>query len=78
MGHNYLKNDANLGKIGDAWNSMKFPIKCRKPNCSTYSCLEMTSKLKLLHQVENDKKITFQNLIILSATLSGTNAPFLL
>ena len=19
MGHNYLKNDANLGKIGDAW-----------------------------------------------------------
>ena len=56
MGHNYLKNDANLGKLVTPGNFIEFPIKWRKPHRSKFSRLEMTSKTKLLPQVEIGEK----------------------
>ena len=59
MWHNYLKNDANLGKLVTPGNFIEFPIKWRKSHCSKYIHLEMTNKTKLLLQVENGEKIAF-------------------
>ena len=59
MGHNYQKNNANIGKSVTPGNFIEFPIEWRKPHCSKFIRLEMTSKTKLLLKVENGKKIAF-------------------
>ena len=59
MGHNYQKNDANIGKSVTSGNFIEFPIEWRKPHRSKLTRLEMTSKTKLLLQVENGEKIAF-------------------
>ena len=56
MGHNYQKNNAN---IRTPENFIEFPIEWRKPHCSKFIRLEMTSKTKLLLQVKNGEKIAF-------------------
>ena len=58
MGYNYQKNNANKGKSMSG-NFIEFPIKWRKPHCSKFIRLEMTSKTKLLLKVENGEKIAF-------------------
>ena len=55
-------------------NFIEFPSLWRKPHCFKFSRLEMTSKTKLLPQVENGEKIAFKNFMVPSATLSVTNA----
>ena len=57
MGHNYQNNNANIEKSVTPGNFIEFPIEWRKPHCSKSICLEMTSKTKLLLQVENGEKI---------------------
>ena len=52
MGHNYQKNNANIKKLVTPGNFIAFPIKWRKPHCSKFIRLEMTSKTKLLLKVE--------------------------
>ena len=59
MGHNYQKNNANIGKLVTSGNFIEFPIKWRKPHCSKLIHLEMASKTKLQLQVEYGKKIPF-------------------
>ena len=59
MGHNSQKNNANIGKSVTPGNFIEFPIEWRKPHCSKFICLEMTSKTKLLLKVENGEKIAF-------------------
>ena len=59
MGHNYQKNDANIRKSVTPGNFIEFLIEWRKPHCSKFFRLEMTSKTKLLLQVENGEKIAF-------------------
>ena len=59
MGHNYQKNDANIGNSVTLGNFIEFPIEWRKLHCSKFTRLEMTSKTKLLLQVENGEKIAF-------------------
>ena len=59
MGHNYQKNNANIGKSVMTGNFIEFPIEWCKPHCSKSIRLEMTSKTKLLLQVENGEKIAF-------------------
>ena len=44
MGQNYLKNDANIGKLVTSGNFIEFPIKWRIPHCSKLNYLGMTSK----------------------------------
>ena len=61
MGHHYQKNNANIGKLVMSGNFIEFPIKWRKPHCSKFIRLEMTSRIKFLLQVENGKKIAYQN-----------------
>ena len=61
MGHNYQKNNANIGKLVMTGNFIEFPIKWRKPHCSKFICLEMTSRIKFLLQVEIGEKIAYQN-----------------
>ena len=46
-----------MGKSVTSGNFMEFPIEWRKPHCSKFIRLEMTSKTKLLLQVENGEKI---------------------
>ena len=41
-----------------------------------FNVLEMTSKTKLLPQVENGEKITFLDFMVPRAILLETNAPF--
>ena len=61
MGHNYLKNDANRRKSVMSGNFIEFPSLWCKPHCSKLSRLEMTSKTKLIPQVENcTKKLHFR------------------
>ena len=45
MGHNYLKDNANIGKLVTPGNFIKFLIIWRKSYRSKYkfSCLEMTT-----------------------------------
>ena len=57
MGNNYQKNNANIRKSVMSGNFIEFPIYWRKPHYSKSICLEMTSKTKLLLQVENDEKM---------------------
>ena len=59
MGHNYQKNNANIGKSVTPGNCIEFLIKWRKPHRFKFVCLEMTSKTKLLLQVQNGEKIAF-------------------
>ena len=59
MGHNYQKNNANIGKLVMSRNFIEFPIEWRKLHCSKFIRLEMTSKTKMLLQVENGEKIAF-------------------
>ena len=59
MGHNYQNNDASIEKSVTSGNFIEFPIEWRKPHCSKFIRLEMTSKTKLLLQVENGDKIAF-------------------
>ena len=59
MEYNCFKNDVNIGKLVIPENVIKFPTKWRKPHHSKCSCLEMTSKTKLLPQGENGRKIPF-------------------
>ena len=61
MGNNYQNNNAKIGKSVTPGNFIKFPIEWRKPHCSKFTRLEMTSKTKLLLKVENGKKIAFWN-----------------
>ena len=57
MGHNYQRNNANIEKSVTPGNFIEFPIEWRKPHCSKFIFLEMTSKTKLLLKVENGEKI---------------------
>ena len=57
MGHNYPENDANIRKLVMSGNFIEFLIEWRKLHCSIFICLDMTSKTKLLLQVENGEKI---------------------
>ena len=59
MGHNYQKNNANIGKLVTPGNFIEFPIEWRKLHSSKFIRLEMTSKTKLLLKVENGEKIAF-------------------
>ena len=59
MGHNYQKNNANIEKSVMPGNFIEFLIEWRKPHCSKFVRLEMTSKTKLLLQVQNGEKIAF-------------------
>ena len=59
MGHNYQKNNANIGKLVTSGNFIEFLIEWCKPHGSKFIHLEMTSKTKSLLQVENGEKITF-------------------
>ena len=59
MGHNYQKNNANIGKLVTSGNFIEFPIEWRKLHRSKFIRLEMTSKTKMLLQVENGEKISF-------------------
>ena len=59
MGHNYQKNNANIEKSVTPGNFFKFLIEWRKLHCSKFVRLEMTSKTKLLLQVQNGEKIAF-------------------
>ena len=58
MGHNYQKNNANIEKSVTPGNFIEFLIEWRKPHCSKFVRLEMTSQTKLL-QVQNGEKIAF-------------------
>ena len=60
MGHNYHNNNANIGKSVMSGNFIEFPIYWRKPHYSKSIYLEMTSKTKLLLQVENGEKMDFR------------------
>ena len=56
MGHNYQKNNANIEKSVTPGNFIEFLIEWRKPHRSKFVRLEMTSKTKLLLQVQNGEK----------------------
>ena len=59
MGYNYQKSNANIKKLVMSGNFIEFLIEWRKPHCSKFIRLEMTSKTKLLLKVENGEKIAF-------------------
>ena len=71
MGHNYQKNNANIRKLVMSGNFIEFPIYWRKPHYSKSISLEMTSKTKLLLQVENGKKMHFRILQVIEDTSYG-------
>ena len=60
MVHNYQEKNANIGKSVTSGNFIEFPIEWRKLHCSIFICLDMTSKTKLLLQVENGEKMHFR------------------
>ena len=68
MGHNYQKKNANIGKSVTPGNFIEFPIEWRKPHCSKFIRLEMTSKTNLLLKVEMAKKLHFRILEIVEDT----------
>ena len=76
MGHNHLKKDAHIRKSVMSGNFIEFPSYWHKPHHFKFSRLELTSKTKLLPQVENGKKFAFKNFLVPSATLSEMNASF--
>ena len=59
MGQNYQRNNANIRKSVMPGNFIEFPIEWRKPHCSKFNRLEMTSKTKWFPQGENGKTIAF-------------------
>ena len=58
MGHNYLKNDANVKKTVTTEEYLELAFGWRKPHCSKFSRLEMASKTKLVFQEENGENNT--------------------
>ena len=71
MGNNYQKNNANIRKSVMSGNFIEFPIYWRKPHYSKSICLEMTSKTKLLLQVENGEKMHFRISEVIEDTSYG-------
>ena len=77
MGHNYPENDANIRKSVMSGNFVEFPSSWRKPQGFKFSRLEMTSKTKLLPQMENGKKIAFWNFNIFYHNIVRDKCAFL-
>ena len=71
MGNNYQKNNANIRKSVMSGNFIEFPFYWREPHYSKSICLEMTSKTKLLLQVEIGEKMHFRISEVIQDTSYG-------